>query len=155
MVLLEVDFEEHYYKCISSVSGIAVTLQVSGFVTSSSPTAKKINKCEYLLQYDLECHVCIRICQNPSISPKDISVVKNIAWCIFPLYIVDRACNRPPNNVAFQSLWTWWLEQQATVLRHDGDKSIHFCLCNGPISSAAVVATPDVGIRKQGLGWGL
>jgi len=116
---------------------------------------RKINKCEYLLQYDLEWHVRIRICQNPSSSLKDKGVVKNITWCIFLLYIVERACNRPPNNVAFQSLWTWWLEQQATVLRHDGDKSIHFCLCNGPISSAAVAITPDVSIKKQGLCWGL
>ena len=40
MTLLEVYVEENYYKFISSISGIAVTLQVSGFVTSLSPTAK-------------------------------------------------------------------------------------------------------------------
>ena len=38
------------------------------------------------------------------------------------------------------------------MLRHDGDKSIHFCLCNGPISSAAVAAEDIGGHKETGLG---
>ena len=36
------------------------------------------------------------------------------------------------------------------MLREDGDESIHSCLCNGPLSSAAVATNPDMRIKKQG-----
>lgn len=35
------------------------------------------------------------------------------------------------------------------MLRHDGDGSIHFCLFNGPIASAAVATNTDMRKKKE------